>query len=386
MLEKQLTISKSRCPRRPIHKRKRYDRRLPSLLDIKPSRTHISQPSYEFTAFCERLLLTNKIWKQERELKDLHAASQAKSRAQRSTAFTTFCEQLLLWNRIWKLEREAVELVREKERVQRERTAAVTRAAKRMVQDVQKERMVEEFVKDLIEEVETTKAEIGSTKKKHEREVEEIQGEWVKDYRRVRGELEQLKLAQSARLVEQELSNSMEESLFESLQEGKRRVEQLEKSLKVVSYASSDEATANEDEVSDVDSELVSDLSSTTCVSSRRSSTTTLDYIPERKRCMSQGSLLAPRTLRHSHSCSVPITVDASNLGTPAIDQGKSFTATSGSMTSITRISNHSGKPLAVRNRTTSVIVALRTPPTSSASGSTFAKNGSLADRAPWRV
>ncbi|KAH0580568.1 hypothetical protein H2248_002064 [Termitomyces sp. 'cryptogamus'] len=393
VLEKQLAISNYHCLKRSTHKRKRRDRRLrvAASRDTKPSRIQRFQPSCEFTAFCDQLLLTNKIWRQEKELKALRAASDAKSCASRSTAFTTFCEQLLLWNRVWQLEREAAELVQEKERIRRERVAAVTRAAKRMVQDVQKERMVEEFVKDLIEEVGTTKAEMGSMKEKHEREVEDIQGEWAKDYRKVREELEQLKLAQSARLAEQELSNSLEESLFERIEEGKRRVKQLEEGFKIVGYASSDE-TLTEAETSDAESELVSDLSSSTCVSSRassvrRSPTTTTHHIPERKRCTSQEPLPACHTSQRSRSYSVTtMSVIGSSLGTLVVDQGKPVPAMSRSTASVTRTINHSGRPLAVRSRKTSVKATLRMPPTSPASGSAFAKSGSLTSRAPWKL
>ncbi|KAG6896903.1 hypothetical protein C0992_005375 [Termitomyces sp. T32_za158] len=371
VLEKQLALSRSRCFRYPKLKQRRHDGCL-TAIDPKPSRIRRPRPSCEFTTFCERLLLTNKIWKQERELKALHAASDDKSRASRSAAFTTFCEQLLLWNRIWKLEQETARLVHEKERIQRERMAVVTRAAKRMVQDVQKERMVEEFVKDLVDEVGMAKAEIGSMKEKHEREVEEIQGEWVKDYRRVKEELERLKLAQSARLAEQELSNSTEESLFEKIKEGKRRVEQLEEILKGVGYAASGETI--EDEASDVDSELVSDLSSSTCVSSRASSVRrspiTLDRTPERKRCMSQSTSPALHKSQHSRFSSVP------NTRNLVVGQGKYVSAMS-------RNRSHSVKPLAVWKRTTRA--AYRAPPATPTSDLT-SKSRSLDNRAPWRV
>ncbi|KAG6852895.1 hypothetical protein C0991_008345 [Blastosporella zonata] len=378
-LEKQLTISKSRRPRRQTFRRRRHDR----YLSTQPSQAHRPEPSCEFSAFCERLLLTNKIWNQEKELKSLRAASAEKTRAGKEAAFNTFCDQLLLWNRIWKLEKEVAEVVREKERIQRERVAAVTRAAKRMVHDVQKERMVEEFVKGLLEEMGTAKAEVGSLQAQHEREMEEIHEDWMKDYRRVTQELAQLKLAQSAKMVEQEVSNSMEESLFESLKEGKRRVECLEESLKAVGYASS-EATLNDD-ASEADFELLSELStSSTCVSSsgsiRRSSLTAFDPVIGRKRCISQGGTppaTASQRPQHSHSVSVPTT-----------DEGVSATRKNMALAVATRTCHHSGRPLAVRNRTTSVTVASRTPP-ASPFGTTFVKSEGatgITNRAPWRV
>ncbi|KAG6906484.1 hypothetical protein DXG01_013723 [Tephrocybe rancida] len=386
-LEKQLSINKSRRTRRSTLKRKRLDRRLPSF-ELKGSNTPRPEPSCEFSAFCERLVLTNKIWKQEQELKDLRATAAAKARIEKDSAFSTFCDQLLLWNRIWKLEREVADVVQEKERIQRERVAAVTRAAKRMVQDVQKERMVEEFVKDLIGEMGTTKAELGNLQAQHEREVEEIHGEWVKDYRKVTHELAQLKLAQSARLAEQEVSNSMEDSLFESMQEGRRRIESLEENLKFAGYGSSDEMTLNDAEASDAESELLSELStSSTCVSSRgslrRSSLTVFNRVIARKRCTSQGSLTtSSRKLQHARSLSMPTVDDACGVGPQELDHAKSTSAT---RRNATRTYNHSGRPLAVRNRTTSVMVASRPPPTSPF-GATFVKSGGVTNRAPWRV
>ncbi|KAG6843911.1 hypothetical protein H0H87_011721 [Tephrocybe sp. NHM501043] len=392
-LEKQLADGKARRTRRTTFKRRRHDRRLPTLPD---SQTHhpsssssSSSSSYAFSAFCERLLLTNKIWKQEKALKSLRAASTAKARAAKETAFSTFCEQLLLWNKIWKLEREVADVVRDKERIQRERAAAVTRAAKRMVQDVQKERMVEEFVRGLIEEMGAAKTALGNLQVQHEKEVKEVHEDWVKDFRRVTQELRQLKLAQTARRVEQEVSNSLEESLFVSLQERSRRVETLEESLKGIGYASSDEATLNDADASETESELLSELStSSTCVSSnggsRRHSLTVFDRLHERKRCASHGAP-APQKQQHTRSFSVPA---------PITDGARSEEAKSSvsavcknvttAVTAATRTCNHSGKPLAIRNRTTSVTIS-RTPPTSPF-GTTFAKSGGLANRAPWRV
>ncbi|KAG6810109.1 hypothetical protein H0H92_013272 [Tricholoma furcatifolium] len=368
-LERQLNIAKSCRPSRTSIKRKRCH-------DV--SRAPKTQPSCEFSAFCERLLLTNKIWKQEKELKDLRAASAKKSRAQCDAALNGFCDQLLLWNRIWKLEREAAELVKEKDRIQRERVSAVTRAAKRMVQDVQKERMVEELVKDLVKEMGATNAELESLRKQHEMEVDEINGDWLKDYRRVTQELEQLRLAQTARLVEQEVSNSMEEALFESLREGKERIERLEENLRVVGYASSDESTLNG--ASDVDTEL---STSSTCVSSksplRRSSSTIFERTIERKRHLSQGprASTAYRKLQHSRSFSMSTSSGVDNV----VNHTNSVSAIGRN----TRTANLSGKPLAVRNRTTSVTIAPRTP-TSPSSASSISRNGLLANRPPWRL
>jgi hypothetical protein len=171
------------------------------------------QPS--FTAFCDRLLLQNKIWKQQREIKVLQRSLDSMSMANCSNAFKVFCDRLILSNKVWKLEKEVNQLTAETEMIKRSRVAAVTRAAKQMVLDVRKERLIEEFVKELMVDLEESRETIKSLRAAHEREIEEMAGEWRKDYRRLSDEVDRLKLAQEARLVEQELSNAMESELIE---------------------------------------------------------------------------------------------------------------------------------------------------------------------------
>ncbi|KAF8221342.1 hypothetical protein L208DRAFT_1112119, partial [Tricholoma matsutake] len=130
-----------------------------------------------FDSFCERLLLMNRIWKQEREMKQLRASLELKRTTTATTAFETFCDQLLLWNRIWKLEKAVKWVIGEGEKMRRSRGMAITRAAKRMVVDVQKERLVEEFVKELIEEVEEEKREMKVLREVHEMEMREMNGD-----------------------------------------------------------------------------------------------------------------------------------------------------------------------------------------------------------------
>jgi hypothetical protein len=60
----------------------------------------------------------------------------------------------LLSYQIGKMQRQIDELIAEGEKMNRSRVAAVTRAAKQKVPDVRKERLLEEFVKDLIRELE----------------------------------------------------------------------------------------------------------------------------------------------------------------------------------------------------------------------------------------
>ena len=168
-----------------------------------------------FTAFCDRLLLQNKIWKQQREIKVLQRSLDSMSMANCSNAFKAFCDRLILSNNVWKLEKNINLLTAETEKIKRSRVVAVTRAAKQMVLDVRKERLTEEFVKELMVDLERSRETIKSLRAAHEREIEEMAGEWRKDYRRLSDEVDRLKLAQEARLVEQELSNVMESELIE---------------------------------------------------------------------------------------------------------------------------------------------------------------------------
>ena len=170
----------------------------------------VSKP---FENFCQRLLLQNRIWKQEKEIKALKGNSDIRDV---SSAFKAFCDRLLLSNQVWGLQREIKRLTEEGEQLKRSRVAAVTRAAKQMVQDVRKERLTEEFVKELLAEVDEYKRTIGSLRAEHEEMAEVAEG-WKKDYQRMSKEIELLQLAQEARLVEQDISNQIEGDLLERL-------------------------------------------------------------------------------------------------------------------------------------------------------------------------
>ena len=171
----------------------------------------VSKP---FENLCQRLLLQNRIWKQEKEIKALKDNSTNPTNV--SSAFKAFCDRLLLSNQVWGLQREIKRLTEEGEQLKRSRVAAVTRAAKQMVQDVRKERLTEEFVKELLAEVDESKRTIGSLRAEHEEMAEMAEG-WKKDYQRMSKEIELLQLAQEARLVEQGISNQMESDLLERL-------------------------------------------------------------------------------------------------------------------------------------------------------------------------
>ena len=75
-----------------------------------------------------------------------------------SDAFEAFCDPLLLSNQIWKMQRQIDELIAEREKMKRLRVAAVTRAAKQMASDVRKERLLE----DLIQELEESRRIVGN--------------------------------------------------------------------------------------------------------------------------------------------------------------------------------------------------------------------------------
>jgi hypothetical protein len=108
------------------------------------------------------------------------------------------------------MQRQIDELITEGEKMKRWRVAAVTPAAKQMVLDVQKERLLDEFVKDLIQELEESQRVVGKMKEAHEHEILELTGEWTGEYRKLAREVERLKLAREASLVEQDLLNDLE--------------------------------------------------------------------------------------------------------------------------------------------------------------------------------
>jgi len=173
--------------------------------------------SAPFTNLCERILLQNRIWQQQKDIKSLQNSLSSMKASSSSNAFQAFCDRLLLSNGIWKLQKEVSRLTEEIEKLKRSRVVAVTRAAKQMVQDVRKERLTEEFVKELITEVEECRQAVVTLRAEHEKEIQELAQEWRKDCRQLVKQVERLKLAQEARIVEQGLSNEMESELLERL-------------------------------------------------------------------------------------------------------------------------------------------------------------------------
>jgi len=394
-LEMQLASENARCQtlNRPSHQKRQrvitYSGKkgdvcqgLAFIDELRKDRT-----TNAFGSFCERLLLMNRIWKQEKQMKELRTSLKSETKSKNNTAFKTFCDQLLLWNRIWKLEKEVKTLVAEGEKMKRSRVMAITRAAKQMVLDVQKERLVEEFAKDLIDETEERKREVESLRELHEKEIKEMNGDWLKAYRGVVKELNALKMAQEARLLEQEMANDLEHSLYENMRVSQRKVAELEEKISVYEkrgYASSSDDTivASTPKMHDAraaaerDFDSISELSSSsTCVSSSRGQHNgrSKRIIPgsQRKRCISNGSFRSPH-----ERC----TTAASSLKHLIIGHPRSMSTLETNLAASTRTCNHSGRPLAVRNRTTSF---RDLHPITEVNA--LERSSVLAKRAPWR-
>lgn len=198
---------------------------------------------YAFTSLCDRLVLTNTVWEQEKELKVLRSANRTKEQAHARSTFAAFTDRLLLQNRIWQQEREISELRASCERLKKAQESMITRTAEKMMVDVRKEGLVEDFVVDLIAELEASRKEALSLRESYEREITEINGEWMKDYQRLVREMDGLKLGQEARHIEQELSSEVETSLADDLKVTRRKAEILEEKVQayeMVEAASSD--------------------------------------------------------------------------------------------------------------------------------------------------
>jgi len=106
--------------------------------------------------------------------------------------------------------------------IKRSRVAAVTRTAKQMVLDVRKERLIEDFVKELMVDLKESRETIISLRRAaHEQDTQEMAGEWQKVYRRLSDEVDRLKLAQGrttrrARTVERDGKRAFNSPLSES--------------------------------------------------------------------------------------------------------------------------------------------------------------------------
>ncbi|KAF9524198.1 hypothetical protein CPB83DRAFT_861604 [Crepidotus variabilis] len=230
-----------------------------------PSCMHPHGVTKSFANFCEKLLLQNRIWKQQKQINALKRNLESTKSSNASHAFQSFCDRLIMSNNIWRLEREVERLKEDGEKLKRSRIAAVTRAAKQMVQDVRKERLTEEYVKELLDEMDGYRRAVVTLRAEHEKEISEMAEEFRKDSRRMALEIERLQLAQEARRIEQDLSNDIEEELLERLAHQSR--------LAITDSAHTEEECADvEDDLEtldgDSDDELSSNLSTSTFVGS----------------------------------------------------------------------------------------------------------------------
>ncbi|TFK20179.1 hypothetical protein FA15DRAFT_673728 [Coprinopsis marcescibilis] len=181
-----------------------------------------------FKDFCDHLLSANRLLAKEREIKSLKEKLRSSNEAFRSEAFTSFCDKVLTTNALWRAQSQLADLKAENEKMHKSRVGVVTRAAKQMVLDVQKERMVEEFCKDLIEEAAESRKEVTKVKSEREKEIREVIEEWREENRRLRQEVKMLKAAQEAKALEQELSNDLEDRLVERLDVFAQKQKELE--------------------------------------------------------------------------------------------------------------------------------------------------------------
>lgn len=229
-----------------------------------PPKTNGNEPKNPFEAFCQRIVLQNKIWAQQREIKTLQKSLDEMKIKTSGSAFQAFCDRILLSNSIWKQKKEIDRLVVEAEKLKRARDGAIAHAATHMMQDVRKERLAEEFVRDLIAEVQECKQTIVTLKRDHEREVQELAEDWRKECRQLRQEVERLRLARDAHLLEQDLSNEMEGELLERLQLAEEEMDVLDEQS--VQLRDDSLIGDNDDTLYLSDSEHMSNISSSTCV------------------------------------------------------------------------------------------------------------------------
>ncbi|KAK1232876.1 hypothetical protein PQX77_003989 [Marasmius sp. AFHP31] len=165
--------------------------------------------------FMERLVVMNKLWKQEKEISRLRKCLANRNQKIDNAAMEGFRDRLLLWNAVWKDQGKMRLLEEENTRLKNSMARSVTNAAKRMVLDTRREGMIEELMKELVTEIEDNRKEMNTLKERHEWEVREINGNWTQDYQGLLREVEALRLGKRARDIEQELSNEMERHLLQ---------------------------------------------------------------------------------------------------------------------------------------------------------------------------
>lgn len=229
--------------------RNRRRRRLSSLcngyeLDVLDT----SRMSGAFTSFCERLLATNRIWKQEKQLKKLQLDVRSAAASRRTNAFHGFCNKLLLHNQVWRLEKRVGELELETATLKKRFGATIKRAAKKMMEELQHDRLIQGYIKDLHAELDSYKLTLGAQGALHEQELKEFTWEWCQEYWKLVREVENLSLAQQASSIQQDLQNDFEDSLYDSLRTAQKRIEELDKRLDGYHHSLVDVPIGDDDE------------------------------------------------------------------------------------------------------------------------------------------
>ena len=251
----------SRLANCPPPGRNRRRRRLSSLCNgYETDALDTSRMSGAFTSFCERLLAMNRIWKQEKQLKMLQLGVRSAAASQRTNAFHGFCHKLILHNKVWRLEKQVGELELETATLKKRFAATIKRAAQKMMEELQHDRLVKGYVKDLHAELDSYKLTLGVQSALHEHELKEFTWEWCQEYWKLVREVEKLSLAQQASSVQQDLQNDLEDSLYDSLRTAQKRVEELDERLEGYQHSLVDVPIGDDDHETTASS-------SVTCVS-----------------------------------------------------------------------------------------------------------------------
>ncbi|KAL0066968.1 hypothetical protein AAF712_005957 [Marasmius tenuissimus] len=174
--------------------------------------------------FMKRLVVMNKLWKQEKEISRLRKCLASRDQKIDNAAMEGFRDRLLLWNAVWKDQGKMRLLEEENARLKNSMARSITNAAKRMMLDTRREGMIEELMKELVTEIEDSRKEMSVLKERHELEVREINGNWIQSYQGLLREVEALRLGKRARDIEQELSNEMERRLLQTIADDRKPV------------------------------------------------------------------------------------------------------------------------------------------------------------------
>lgn len=178
-----------------------------------------------FSHFTEQL--TNKLWAQNTIICQLRHALHFAEDGKRENSFNAFLDRLVLSNTIWRQRKEIDCLRRERDNIKRSRVKSVVSLAKSLASHQRKEGLTKQLVVDLVDEVRASKRETEILREEHDKEVRTINELWVKDYRGVVDEVEKSRLAESARVVQQEISNDIERKLRDELNNARKEVETL---------------------------------------------------------------------------------------------------------------------------------------------------------------